>query len=276
MKTIAHYKSFAGDVKYLQHDSAACGCPMTFSVYLPTQSQEKNCPAIFWLSGLTCNYENFITKAGAQQYADQHGVVLIMPDTSPRDVGIAAADVDYDLGYGAGFYVNATETPWQRNFNMYDYITDELIPQCIDTLPIDADKLSIMGHSMGGHGALMLALRNPTLFKSVSAFAPIVAPSQVPWGQKAFTAYLGTDQANWQQYDSCDLISQTNVFLPTRIEQGSADQFLTQELQPQRLLTVAAEKNYAVDYYLREGFDHSYYFIASFIGEHIDFHMQYL
>lgn len=272
MQQIASHKNFSGTVKYYQHESNACKSTMTFSVYLPEQAQQKKCPAIIWLSGLTCNHENFITKAGAQQYADKYGVILIMPDTSPRDVGIVGAAESYDLGYGAGFYVNATQQPWADNFNMYDYVVNELIPLCRETFPIEKNKLAIMGHSMGGHGAMVIALRNPQLFTSISAFAPICAPTQVPWGEKAFGAYLGNDINTWQDYDSSVLLSKATLKLPLKIDQGSADQFLQEQLKPEILLAVANKIDYPIDYQLRDGFDHSYYFIASFIGEHIAFH----
>jgi S-formylglutathione hydrolase len=263
-------------VKYFQHQSKACDSEMTFSIYLPKQAIEKKLPAILWLSGLTCNHENFISKAGAQQYADEHGIILIMPDTSPRNVGVAGADNDYDLGYGAGFYVNATQVPWQKNFSMDKYIIKELLPLCCAELPINPDKISIMGHSMGGHGAMVLALRHPELFQSVSAFAPICAPSQTPWGEKAFKAYLGDDRNTWLEYDSCYLIQQGAMKLPLRVEQGGADQFLAEQLKPELLQEVCTIAQYPLEYYFRDGFDHSYYFIASFIGEHMAFHAAHL
>ena len=275
MQKTASYKSFSGEVEYYQHASKVCNTDMTFSIYLPDAAKNQPCPAIIWLSGLTCNHENFITKAGAQQYADEHGIMLIMPDTSPRNVDVPGADESYDLGTGAGFYVNATQAPWATNFNMYDYIIDELIPLCTQEFPIAKNKLAIMGHSMGGHGAMVIALKNPDLFTSVSAFAPICAPSQVPWGEKAFAAYLGDDKNAWQRYDSCELIANGAAQLPLRVEQGGADQFLQEQLKPELLLAASKQAGYAIDYHLREGFDHSYYFIASFIGEHITFHAKY-
>ena len=275
MEQIANHKSFSGEVNYFQHDSTACNSKMTFSVYLPAQANTGDCPAIIWLSGLTCNHENFISKAGAQQYADQHGIILIMPDTSPRNVDVLGADESYDLGFGAGFYLNATQAPWDKHFNMYDYIVNELIPLCYKEFPIVENKLAIMGHSMGGHGAMVIALRNPHLFTSVSAFAPICAPSRSPWGEKAFSAYLGEDQTSWPAYDSCELINQGAEHIPLRIEQGSADKFLVEQLKPNLLLAAAEQVAYPVEYYLRAGFDHSYYFIASFIGEHMAFHVKH-
>lgn len=275
MQKIASHKSFSGNVDYYQHASKACNSTMTFSLYLPAQAQEKSCPAIIWLSGLTCNHENFISKSGAQYYADQHGIILIMPDTSPRDVDVPGADESYDLGYGAGFYVNATQAPWAKNFNMYDYIVNELISLCYAQFPIAKNKLAIMGHSMGGHGAMVIALDNPNLFTSVSAFAPICAPSQVPWGEKAFAAYLGYDKELWLAYDSCELIKNGAEELPLRVEQGGNDQFLQEQLKPALLLAACKQVNYPIDYHLRDGFDHSYYFVASFIGEHIRFHTKY-
>jgi S-formylglutathione hydrolase len=276
LETLASFNSFKGIVSYYSHASAATNCEMTFAVYLPAQAKQESVSAIVWLSGLTCNHENFITKAGAQHYADEHGVMLIMPDTSPRNVNIPAAEPDYDLGYGAGFYVDATQVPWAKNFNMYGYIIDELIPLCQRELPIKPGKVGIMGHSMGGHGAMVLGLRNPALFSSISAFSPICAPSQVPWGDKIFTAYLGAERKDWLAYDSCDLIAKGAEHLPLRVEQGDADQFLNEQLQPELLQKACESENYPLDYHLRRGFDHSYYFIASFIGEHIAFHAKHL
>lgn len=276
MQEIANYKSFNGQVEYYQHSSEICQCEMTFSVFLPSVTQQKKCPAILWLSGLTCSHENFITKAGAQRYAEEHGIILIMPDTSPRGVEISGADENYDLGFGAGFYVDATQAPWQTNFNMYSYILDELMPLCQQQFPIQANTWSIMGHSMGGHGALILGLRNPEKFRSISAFSPICAPMQCAWGKKAFEAYLGSDKDAWCNYDSSFLLTQVSKCLPIKIDQGSADQFLNDQLKPDIFIAAAKVANYNIDYQLREGYDHSYYFISSFIDEHVAFHSEFL
>lgn len=270
-------KSFGGDVIYYQHSSSACQCDMTFAVFLPAKAKKTKVPALYFLSGLTCNHENFITKAGAQQVADELGLALIMPDTSPRNVNIAQASESADVGYGAGFYVNATQQPWATHFNMADYIVKELLPLSAAHLPIIADKISIMGHSMGGHGALTLALKNPAVFKSVSAFAPICAPTQCPWGEKAFNAYLGDNKAEWQRFDACALIASGQMEkIPLFIDQGEADPFLQQQLQLHKLEQVCAQQQHPLIVKRRPGYDHSYYYIATFIAEHLHYHAKHL
>ncbi|MCW2483222.1 S-formylglutathione hydrolase, partial [Candidatus Symbiopectobacterium sp. NZEC135] len=231
-------------------------------------------PVLYWLSGLTCNDENFTTKAGAQRIAAELGVVLVMPDTSPRGDTVAN-DPGYDLGQGAGFYVNATQAPWSAHYRMYDYVSSEL-PALVREHFNVSDRQSISGHSMGGHGALMLALRHPERYRSASAFAPIVNPSEVPWGRKAFTAYLGTDETTWRDYDSCYLLSQTSARLPLLVDQGDSDQFLPDQLQPARLAQQAAEQGWPLTLRTQSGYDHSYYFIASFIEDHLRFHASHL
>lgn len=243
---------------------------MNFAVYLPPQAAQQKLPVLYWLSGLTCSEQNFIAKAGAQRYAAEHGVILVVPDTSPR--GDAVADADgYDLGKGAGFYVNATQAPWAKHYRMYDYIVSEL-PALIEAHFPASGARAISGHSMGGHGALVIALKNPGRYRSVSAFAPIVAPSQLPWGEKAFTAYLGEDRAAWRDYDACALLAAARERLPLLIDQGDADEFLATQLQPQRLQAAAEAAGHPLTLRLQPGYDHSYYFIASFIGEHIAHH----
>lgn len=273
---IERYKSFGGEVIYYRHDSLVCQSAMTFSVYLPPQAKAGRVPVLYFLSGLTCNHENFITKSGVQRYADEHGIALVMPDTSPRALNLSEAAESYDLGYGAGFYVNATQAPWSSHFNLYDYVVNELPAVCRAHLPIQAGKAGIMGHSMGGHGALMIALRNPDAFHSVSAFAPICAPSESPWGQKAFTAYLGKDKAAWAAYDTCQLIEVAKITLPLFVDQGTADAFLKTELHLDRLEAVCEKHGYPLCVKRRESFDHGYYYIASFIGEHIAYHAKFL
>lgn len=262
--------SFGGYQEVYQHDSDVLDCKMNFAIYLPPQAENARLPVLYWLSGLSCTEQNFITKAGAQKYAAEHGIIIVAPDTSPRGDGVAD-DAGYDLGQGAGFYVNAKMEPWSAHYRMYDYIVAEL-PGLIDSAFPTTGSRSISGHSMGGHGALMIALRNPGLYKSVSAFSPIVAPTQVPWGEKAFAAYLGTDRSNWKQYDVVELINTSVSKIPLLVEQGLDDEFLDRQLRT-HLLNEACEKSgHPLTVNLRAGYDHSYYFIASFVGEHIAYH----
>ena len=249
---------------------------MTFSIFLPPAAADAPPPVLYWLSGLTCNDENFTTKAGAQRVAAELGIALVMPDTSPRGDNVAD-DSAYDLGKGAGFYLNATQAPWSAHFRMYDYLRDEL-PQLIAREFNLSDRCAISGHSMGGHGALVMALKNPGRFVSVSAFAPIVNPTQVPWGKKAFTAYLGADEAAWQAWDSCALMqaSSESDAIPTLIDQGDSDTFLAEQLQPAVLAETARQKSWPLTLRIQPGYDHSYYFIASFIEDHLRFHARHL
>ena len=253
-----------------QHESSVLGCAMRYAVYLPPQAQQQACPVLYWLSGLTCSEQNFITKAGAQRYAAEHGLILVAPDTSPRGAGVADAE-GYDLGQGAGFYLNATREPWAAHYRMYDYVVDEL-PALVDAHFPTTSARAISGHSMGGHGALTIALRNPGRYRSVSAFSPIVAPAQVPWGEKAFSAYLGDDREAWREWDATQLVAQACERLPLLIDQGEADEFLQSQLQPERLRAACAAAGHPLQLRMRPGYDHSYYFIASFIGEHIAHH----
>ena len=243
---------------------------MTVGVYLPPQVEQGPCPVLYWLSGLTCTEQNFITKAGAQRYAAEHGIILVAPDTSPRGEDVADAE-GYDLGKGAGFYVNATQAPWASHYRMYDYIVDEL-PAWVEADPVASDRRAISGHSMGGHGALTIALKNPGRYRSVSAFSPIVAPTQVPWGQKAFAAYLGDDREAWKAWDTVELIRQAREQLPLLVDQGDADEFLQGQLKPELLQAAAAEAGHPLTLRLQPGYDHSYYFIASFIDDHLRHH----
>lgn len=274
MERLERHASFGGWQDVYKHESDVLKCSMNFSIYIPPHEQNEKLPVIYWLSGLTCNEQNFITKAGAQKYAATHKVILVAPDTSPRGEGVANDDA-YDLGQGAGFYVNATQTPWAEHYQMYDYIVDELRNLIDQNFPTNKVQ-SIMGHSAGGHGALTIGLKNPNIYKSISAFSPIVAPSQVPWGQKAFTAYLGTDQTLWQQYDTVALIKANAVQLPILIDQGSEDAFLQEQLKPELLLNACKDQNYPITLNMREGYNHSYYFIASFIEQHIQFHSAFI
>ena len=271
---VSRQKLFEGHQIRAEHDSSALACRMRFSVYLPPKaSEDSRVPALLWLSGLTCSDENFSTKAGAQRIAAQLGIALIIPDTSPRGEDVPN-DAAYDLGQGAGFYVNATQEPWKRNFRMFDYITRELLALVRANFPI-SEKLSISGHSMGGHGALMIAAREPQQFVSVSAFAPIANPSNCPWGQKAFAAYLGEDKSAWAEYDSVALLKARGLDLPLLVDTGSADEFLERELNTEALVKVAAGLPQATVRY-QDGYDHSYYFISTFIEEHLRFHAQHL
>jgi S-formylglutathione hydrolase len=270
MQRIEHRAMHGGWQDVYRHHSTTLGCEMQFAIYLPPQAATHKLPVLYWLSGLTCNEQNFITKAGAQRYAAEHGVVIIAPDTSPRGEQVADAE-GYDLGKGAGFYVNASQQPWAVHYRMHDYVVTELPALIEANFPVSAAR-AISGHSMGGHGALVLALRNRGRYRSVSAFAPIVAPSLVPWGEKAFAAYLGEDRAAWAAWDACELIKHAGEQLPLLIDQGEADEFLDGQLRPQLLVEAAAVTGYPLQLRLQPGYDHSYYFIASFIGEHIAHH----
>lgn len=270
MERIEHRACFGGWQDVYRHRSSVLNCEMNLAVYLPPQALERACPVLYWLSGLTCTEQNFITKAGAQRYAAEHGLILVAPDTSPRGDDVADAE-GYDLGKGAGFYVNATQAPWSAHYRMHDYVVQEL-PALIEANFPATSARGISGHSMGGHGALVLALRNPGRYRSVSAFSPIVAPSEVPWGQKALGAYLGDDRDAWRAWDACALIADAGERLPLMVDQGEADEFLAAQLQPERLRAACEATGHPLELRLHPGYDHSYYFIASFIGEHIAYH----
>lgn len=276
IESIGIQKCFGGWQKQYKHYSKSLNCDMQFSIFLPPQTNTgEKVPVLYWLSGLTCTDENFIQKAGAQKLAAELGVAIVAPDTSPRGEAVANDDA-YDLGQGAGFYLNATEAPWNKHYLMYDYIVDEL-PELIErTFPV-SDKRAISGHSMGGHGALTIALKNPQRYCSVSAFSPISNPMDCPWGVKAFSAYLGSDKKQWEQYDASKLMaSASGILVPALVEQGLADQFLEEQLKPEAL-EAAVEKNaYPLILKRQEGYDHSYFFIASFIESHLRFHFKHL
>ncbi len=266
-------RCFGGTVGFYRHHSATCQGEMRFAVYLPPQAEAGKVPILYWLSGLTCTEENFIAKAGAQQFAAKYGLMLVAPDTSPRNTGIAGETEAWDFGAGAGFYVDATIAPWNAHYRMYSYVTEELPALIAHHFPGDRQRQGIMGHSMGGHGALVCALRNRDRYQSVSAFAPIAAPMQCPWGQKALTGYLGTDQASWKSYDASQLVLTSDWNQPILIDQGTADSFLPQgQLLPEVFEQACAKagKNLTLRY--QAGYDHSYYFISTFMEDHICHH----
>ena len=272
---ISATKSFGGWIKRYQHQSNTLNCKMVFAIFLPPQAETTTVPLLWWLSGLTCTDENFIQKAGAQQLAAKLGIAIICPDTSPRGVNIPGEDDSYDFGSGAGFYVNATQAPWNQHYKMYDYVSKELPELAFANFPLNG-KESISGHSMGGHGALVLALRQPGRYASVSAFAPITNPSGVPWGQKAFSGYLGDDQQTWAEYDAYALIKKGESKQPLFIDQGDADNFLTEQLRPELLEQICHQRQHPLVMRHQEGYDHSYFFIATFIDEHLRYHAKHL
>jgi S-formylglutathione hydrolase len=275
IENVSVNKSFGGWHKQYSHQSKVLNCAMRFAIYLPPQvSNGEKVPVLYWLSGLTCSDENFMQKAGAQRIAAELGIAIVAPDTSPRGDDVADDD-SYDLGKGAGFYVNATQAPWNRHYQMYDYIVNEL-PKIIEAAFPVSDKRAISGHSMGGHGALTIAMLNPERYSSVSAFSPICNPINTPWGKKAFSAYLGKDRATWRDQDASELMRQASQFVPAKVDQGGADDFLTEQLRPETLVAAAEVSGYPLALNIHQGYDHSYYFISSFIEEHLRFHAQYL
>lgn len=274
----ARVKTFEGWQETWEHHSSACNAPMRFAIFLPPQAEHQRVPALYWLSGLTCTEDNFMSKAGAQRYAAEAGIALVAMDTSPRNLGLPGEDDSYDFGSGAAFYINAAAEPWSRHYHMHDYVTREL-PELVEAqFNVVPGRRAISGHSMGGHGALVAALRQPEAWISVSAFAPIVAPTQVPWGEKAFTGYLGDDRERWREWDACELVrnAPSKHRLPLLVEQGDADQFLAEQLQPERLREACDATGHPLDLRMRTGYDHSYYFIATYIGEHIRYHAEHL
>ena len=275
MERVEQHASFGGRQEVWKHASSALGCEMRFGIYLPEQAlRGEKCPVLYWLSGLTCTEQNFITKAGAQAHAAKHGFIVVVPDTSPRGERIAN-DTAYDLGQGAAFYLDATQAPWAAHFRMESYVVHEL-PALVEQHFAASDMRGIFGHSMGGHGALTLALRHPGRYASVSAFSPIVAPSQVPWGQKAFAAYLGEDRSAWAAHDACALISTVSEKLPLLVDQGEADEFLAQQLKPELLAQACTAAGHPLTLRRQPGHDHSYYFVASFLAEHFEHHARAL
>lgn len=271
------HRCFGGWQNQYTHQSDTLACEMQFSIFLPSLAETQKVPVLYWLSGLTCTDENFVQKAGAQQFAEQYGVAIVAPDTSPRGDGVADdPDGAYDLGLGAGFYLNATQQPWASHYRMYDYILDELPAIVNRSFNVNATRLGIFGHSMGGHGAMTIALKNPGRFRSVSAFSPICAPTQCPWGEKAFTAYLGAGRKDWENYDAVELVRQNKVSLPLMVDQGLSDHFLQEQLKTPLLEEVCQQYSFPLSLRYLEGYDHSYFFIASFIKDHVAFHASYL
>ena len=272
-------KCFGGMVEYYTHPSTSTKTAMTFSVFVPESAASKaKKPAMIWLSGLTCTEENFITKAGVFAWASEHGITVICPDTSPRGTDFPEEHDNYDFGSGAGFYVNATEKPWSENYRMYDYVMNEITEILFSNFSIAKDCLAISGHSMGGHGALTMALKNRDVFQSVSAFSPIVNPMNCPWGEKAFSGYLGANKADWEQYDSLELVEKSDSIPPMLIDQGLADDFLAEQLKTEVFTQKIQDKGFTDNCTIRmqEGYDHSYFFISTFIKDHIDFHASYI
>jgi S-formylglutathione hydrolase len=277
LEQIGSNQSFGGQQLRYKHQSSVLNCEMTFSIYLPPQAEKGPVPVLYWLSGLTCNDENFVQKAGAQQHAAEHGIAIVCPDTSPRGDGVADdPEGAYDMGLGAGFYVNATQQPWAEHYQMYSYITDELPALINGEFPVDSQRASISGHSMGGHGALTIALKNPGQYKSVSAFSPIVSPLSCPWGDKVLSNYLGDDREIWAQYDSVELVKSATEHLPVLVDQGDSDNFLVEQLKTELLISAAEKADYPMQIRMQPNYDHSYFFIATFIGEHIAFHARAL
>lgn len=267
------HKSFGGSTEFFTHRSEATKTQMTFSVFRPKEEQTSKVPVLVFLSGLTCNEENFITKAGAQQSAADNGMMIICPDTSPRGTDIPGERDDWDFGESAGFYLNATTDLWKANYNMYDYIVNE-IPEILESnFNADMNRVAISGHSMGGHGAMVIGLRNQDIFRSISAFSPICAPMQCPWGQKAFTNYLGEDTDTWKKYDASELVNNAEVKSEILIEQGTGDKFLEEQLKPEIFEQKCREAGYPLKLRMQTGYDHSYYFVSSFIKDHIEFHV---
>jgi len=268
---VSEWASFGGVLSVHDHDSALTNCPMRFAVYTPPQAKDGPVPVLWYLSGLTCTWANVMEKSGIQKYAAQHGVMVIAPDTSPR--GDAVPDYEsYDLGHGAGFYLTATQKPWHEHYKMDQYLTDELPKLIAEHFPADMTRQGITGHSMGGHGALTLHLKNPSVYRSCSAFSPIVSPARVPWGQKALEAYLGPLSVAWEAYDATELVKEMPSTANILIDQGDTDPFLGEQLDPAMFLLEAANHGQRVTHRMQPGYDHSYYFIASFIEEHVAHH----
>ncbi|NEO28962.1 MAG: S-formylglutathione hydrolase [Symploca sp. SIO3C6] len=277
LKLVSENLCFGGTVGFYTHLSQTCNCVMRFAVYQPPRAKSELVPVLYFLSGLTCTEENFMVKSGAQQFAAKYGLMLVVPDTSPRHTGIPGEDDDWDFGTGAGFYVDATVQPWASHYKMYSYVVEELPALIAEYFPVKVDRQGIFGHSMGGHGALVCALRNPEQYKSLSALAPIAAPMRCPWGQKAFTNYLGSDQESWRAYDASELVLSAGYNRLIVIDQGTADPFLKkQQLLPEEFKKACEQVGQPLTLRFQVGYNHSYYFIASVIEDHIRHHAQAL
>ena len=280
IETLSETSCFGGRIGFYQHTSSSNNCDMRFSVFVPPQAAQGKVPVLTFLSGLTCTEENFMVKSGAQRVAAMLGIMLVSPDTSPRGEGVPDdPDGDYDFGLAAGFYLNATQEPWSANYQMYDYITKELPPVIFDNFPGDPERHGLTGHSMGGHGALTIGLRNPDMFSSLSAFAPICTTLHSPWGQKALAYYLGDDKSTWQDYDACEVARRSGgikKFDRILVDQGADDPFLAEQLKPELLEAACKESGLPLELHIHDGYDHGYYFISTFIEEHLRFHAQRL
>jgi len=276
VEMLQQHRSFGGTQAVYRHDSRATGTPMEFSIYIPPQAEHGPRPVLTYLSGLTCTWANVTEKGGGQRYAAEHGLILVCPDTSPRGLDLPGEHDAYDFGSGAGFYIDATQAPWADNYRMYTYIAEELPALIADRFAVDLSRQGIFGHSMGGHGALTLAFKHPERYLSVSAFAPIVAPSRVPWGKKAFSGYLGDDRAAWEKHDACALVADAGWASPILVDQGLADDFLETQLKPDAFVKACESAGVPLNLRRHAGYDHSYYFISTFMGDHIAHHARLL
>jgi len=276
MKILSEHGCFGGTQHFLEHDSRECATGMRFAAYVPPQAKHGRVPVLYYLAGLTCTEETFVVKAGAQRVAAELGLMLVAPDTSPRQPRLPGDDASWDFGLGAGFYVDATQAPWSAHYRLYSYVTRELPELIAEQFPADATRQGIFGHSMGGHGALVCALRNPAQYRSLSAFAPIAAPMRCPWGRKAFTGYLGSDESQWLDYDASVLVAQRPFHAPILVDQGTADKFLAEQLNPEIFADACRRSGQPFDLRMHAGYDHGYYFIQSFIEEHLRWHARQL
>jgi S-formylglutathione hydrolase len=277
LNAVSRNRCFGGMQGVYTHAAETTHCSMRFGVFMPPQAQSARVPVLYWLSGLTCTEDNFIVKAGAQRVAAELGVAIVVPDTSPRGLGYPGEADAYDFGLGAGFYVDATEAPWSEGYRMYSYVTNELPAYVERHFAVVAGRAGIFGHSMGGHGALTIALKNPGRYRSVSAFAPIASPMRCPWGEKALTGYLGSDRSRWREYDATALIADRGWRGPALlVDQGTSDPFIESQLKPELLRQACEQAGVALDLRLRDGYDHSYFFIATFIDEHLRFHARHI
>lgn len=279
LETLSQHRCFGGTMGFYRHQADSTASPMRFAVFTPAQASAGRVPVLYYLAGLTCTEETFVIKAGAQRVAAELGLMLVAPDTSPRGLNLPGESASWDFGVGAGFYVDATETPWSKHYRLYSYVTQELRALITAQFPADGGRSGIFGHSMGGHGALVLGLRNPDIYRSVSAFAPICAPRQCPWGQKAFSGYLGADQGQWAQYDASEIaagVKDPSRYAPLLVDQGLADQFLAEQLHPHLLEQACRGSGLALTLRRHEGYDHSYYFISTMMEDHLRHHAQIL